>query len=73
MMESIRMPEWKPCPCCGDDVPNERVLAGYNLCMPCGEARARERKHIVQIPFSKGAYQYIHNPQDLRITNPKPR
>jgi hypothetical protein len=42
--------------------------------MACGEARAREKKHVVQIPFSKGAYQYIHSPLvDLRITNPKPR
>jgi hypothetical protein len=68
------MSDWKLCPCCGDDVHIDRWRAGYRLCKPCGEARARERKHVVQIPFSKGAYQYIHNPtEELRITNPKPR
>lgn len=67
------MSEWKPCVCCGDDVHIERWQMGYHTCKPCGEAQARERKFVVQIPFSKGAYQYIHNPEDLRITNPKPR
>lgn len=44
-------------------------------CHVCGDALAkRESKRkasMVQIPYSKGAYQYIHNPDDLRITNPK--
>jgi hypothetical protein len=26
---------------------------------------------MVQIPYSKGAYQYIYNPADLIGTNPK--
>lgn len=66
--------DWHPCAACGDDVPAERWHLGYHFCMPCGEAQARERRHVVQIPFSKGAYQYIHSPlEDLRITNPKPR
>ena len=68
------MSDFSPCPRCRADVPRARVEAGYNLCMTCGEVRARERKHVVQIPFSKGAYQHIHNPLvELRITNPKPR
>ena len=45
------------------------------LCMPCGdkEAKVESKRNasMVQIPYSKGAYQYIHNPDDLRITNPK--
>lgn len=45
------------------------------LCMPCGDAEARKeskrKASMVQIPYSKGAYQYIHNPDDLRTTNPK--
>ena len=40
-------------------------------CHKCGDAIAKGKKHIVQIPYSKGAYQYIHNPQDLFFTNPK--
>ena len=65
---------WPLCRECGDDVPPERWALGYHFCMPCGEAVAREQKHVVQIPFSKGAYQFIYNPrEELRITNPKPR
>jgi hypothetical protein len=45
------------------------------LCMPCGDAEAhkesKRKASMVQIPYSKGAYQYIHNPADLRTTNPK--
>lgn len=44
-------------------------------CTQCGEAAARRelrrKASMVQIPFSKGAYQYIHNPADLIGTNPK--
>jgi len=40
-------------------------------CLKCGDVIAKSKKHIVQIPYSKGAYQYIHNPQDLFFTNPK--
>jgi hypothetical protein len=61
------------CCTCSDDIQPERAVLGYKLCMACGEAVAKRKKHIIQIPFSKGAYQYIHNPDDLRITNPKPR
>ncbi len=65
---------WPMCRECGDDVPPERWQLGYHICMPCGEAVARQHKHVVQIPFSKGAYQFIYNPrEELRITNPKPR
>jgi len=45
------------------------------LCLPCGDAEAvkesKRKASMVQIPYSKGAYQYIHNPDDLRTTNPK--
>ena len=62
------------CRRCGDDIDLRRVEIGYNLCLVCGDAQARQKKHVVQIPFSKGAYQYIHDPMsELRITNPKPR
>ena len=62
------------CQKCGDDIDLRRWQLGYHLCMVCGDAEARQKKHVVQIPFSKGAYQYIHDPMsELRITNPKPR
>ena len=44
-------------------------------CLQCGEAAAKvetkRKASMVQIPYSKGAYQYIYNPQDLFHTNPK--
>jgi hypothetical protein len=66
--------DWRDCQHCGGEVHIERWTLGYYFCMPCGEAAARQHKHVVQIPFSKGAYQFIYNPrEELRITNPKPR
>jgi hypothetical protein len=44
-------------------------------CMKCGDkiatAKSKLKASMVQIPYSKGAYQYIHNPDELRFTNPK--
>lgn len=44
-------------------------------CLQCGDAAAkvesRRKASMVQIPYSKGAYQYINNPADLFHTNPK--
>jgi hypothetical protein len=48
-----------------------RLDLGYTTCLDCGDKVAKRVKHIVQIPYSKGAYQYIHNPQELCFTNPK--
>ena len=59
------------CRQCGDVIEKKRWALGYKHCIPCGDAIAKGKKHIVQIPYSKGAYQYIHNPQDLFFTNPK--
>lgn len=56
---------------CGEEVDARRIALGYNLCLSCGEQEAKKRKFVVQIPYSKGAYQYIHNPKDLCYTNPK--
>lgn len=65
----------KPCPECGTLVNFRRINLGYKLCLDCGEIHSRietrRKQSMVQIPFSKGAYQYIHNPKDLHITNPK--
>lgn len=59
------------CHTCGEHFPAQRHALGYTTCLPCGDKIAKRTRHIVQIPFSKGAYQYIHNPDDLKITNPK--
>ena len=44
-------------------------------CHKCGDeiatAKSKRKASMVQIPYSKGAYQYIHNPDELRFTNPK--
>jgi ribosomal protein L37AE/L43A len=62
---------YHPCRNCGEDILLARWSLGFKHCMPCGEKFARQKRHIVEIPFSKGAYQYIHNPDDLRLVNPK--
>jgi ribosomal protein L37AE/L43A len=63
------------CPECGGYVDHRRVKLGYRTCLECGEINAKQEKvrkaSMVQIPYSKGAYQYIHNPADLIGTNPK--
>jgi hypothetical protein len=56
---------------CGLEIPIGRLDLGYTTCLKCGDKVAKNVKHIVQIPYSKGAYQYIHNPQELCFTNPK--
>lgn len=67
-------PHDQSCQNCKKYVASLRWDLGYRTCLRCGEAQARQKKHVVQIPFSKGAYQYIHDPMnELRITNPKPR
>jgi len=59
------------CVVCTEPIDPRRSALGFVLCLSCGEREARQVRHIVQIPYSKGAYQYIHNPDDLKITNPK--
>lgn len=70
-------PSSKPgcCVCDAPITPRERAALGYDTCLTCGEmaakTEAKRKASMVQIPFSKGAYQYIHNPADLIGTNPK--
>jgi hypothetical protein len=63
------------CWCCGEEFPDERKVLGYSLCLVCGvepaKAESKQKSSMVQIPYSKGAYQYIHNPMELCFTNPK--
>ena len=60
---------------CTELVSPQRAELGYEYCLKCGEAEAKveskRKASMVQIPYSKGAYQYIHNPADLIGTNPK--
>jgi hypothetical protein len=56
---------------CGEEIVQGRVDLGYTTCLDCGEAKAKERKFTVAIPYGKGAYQLIYNPADLFNTNQK--
>ena len=66
--------------CVYERVPAARARRCINdkepiTCAQCGEAAAKveikRKASMVQIPYSKGAYQYIYNPADLIGTNPK--
>lgn len=61
------------CSSCAESIDPRRWALGFRLCLTCGDAAARETRKgwCVSIPYTKGAYQYIHNPDDLKITNPK--
>jgi hypothetical protein len=56
---------------CGASIASRRAALGYTTCLECGEKDANQVKHTVAIPFSKGAYQLITNPDLMRTTNPK--
>lgn len=56
---------------CGGSISKARFALGYRVCLACGEAKAKERKFTVAIPYGKGAYQLIYNPADLFNTNQK--
>jgi hypothetical protein len=56
------------CKVCNELFPTARKKLGYDNCTKHGEGR---RTFTVAIPYSKGAYQLIHNPADMFITNPK--
>lgn len=67
---------WVTCRCCGDDFPAARAELGYGVCLPCGEALAREKRKswtVVQ-EFGKGPYQYVSSEaaaRTLKDTNQK--
>lgn len=56
---------------CGEEIEQGRWDIGYRVCLGCGDSIAKQRKFTVAIPYSKGAYQLIHDPKDLFFTNPK--
>lgn len=56
---------------CGEEISPARVALGYATCLVCGEKEAKKRKFTVAIPYGKGAYQLINNPEELKMTNAK--
>ncbi len=41
--------------CYGGYVPHARWKLGYSTCLPCGEQKAKERKHTI-VPMPKSNY-----------------
>ena len=62
-----------PCRICGESIDPRRVMLEKTTCLDCQADldRTEPVKHLIAIPYSKGAYQYIHNPAELFQTNPK--
>lgn len=63
---------WVECLECGDLFPAERQSLGYDLCLACGEAEAREaRKSWTIAPMHKSNYMLFTNLEDLKGINNK--
>jgi hypothetical protein len=56
---------------CGEEIEQGRWDIGYRVCLECGDKIAKQKKFTVAIPYGKGAYQLIHNPEELKMTNQK--
>jgi hypothetical protein len=56
---------------CGELIEHGRWDIGYRVCLECGDKIAKQKKFTVAIPYGKGAYQLIHNPEELKMTNQK--
>ena len=58
------------CVKCGEQYSYKRRELGYHTCLDCGSAEAMKeilRKATCIAPaFNKGAYIYIHTPQDAK-------
>ena len=58
------------CRRCGDLYPAARARIGYDVCLPCGDKRAK----LVQfctVPMNKSNYVVISNRAELAMLNPK--
>lgn len=67
-MTSTRNPV---CTECGiNKLQHARAALGYTVCLVCGEAQARARKHIVA-PMNKSNYVLITDHSILKQLNPK--
>lgn len=62
-----------PCRICQDPIDPRRAALGKTTCIDCQVDldRLYPTKHLIAIPYSKGAYQHIYDPRDLFNTNPK--
>jgi ribosomal protein L37AE/L43A len=58
------------CVVCGGFIDHARYKLGYNLCKPCGEAAARERRHTIA-PLNKSNYMLVTDLETLKQLNPK--
>ena len=61
------------CQVCGEHYSPKRKAAGYKVCLWCGEEQALQERKLWTIgqAYSKGGYQLITNPADLKAINPK--
>jgi len=55
---------------CETLVHRERIRLGYDTCLTCGEAEAKQRRHTV-VPMHKSNYMPVTNLIDLRGINNK--
>jgi hypothetical protein len=55
---------------CGEELDPARATLKYKTCMVCGEAEARQVKHLVA-PMHKSNYMLFTNPADLVGINQK--
>lgn len=46
------------CRSCQAPIATARAALGYNSCMPCGEAVAKQRKHTI-VPMHKSNYVVV--------------
>ena len=46
------------CNICTDIYSAKRANAGYNVCMPCGDAQAKKARHTI-VPMSKSNYVVV--------------
>ena len=60
------------CQDCGAEYSYGRYKLGYNTCLECGEAQARQVIHCT-VPMHKSSYVVITNKADLLHLNQKPR
>ena len=60
-------------PRCTNTIPTARRSLGYTTCLSCGEQAAKQARAgwCVAQEYSKGNYQLITDPNNLRHTNPK--
>lgn len=59
-----------PCSRCDGDIHPHRAALGFDVCLPCGEYLARQRKHCT-VPLHKSNYIVITDKRELVGINNK--